>query len=237
MTRALGYIRVSTVGQADHEGPDIQRAAIEAWCERQGHDLVDIIEDIGVSGTIEAGARPGLAEVLRRIRNREATLVIAYRADRLARDLVVQERFLRELRDLGAWAESTSESENANFIDDPTDPARAMVRQILGAVAEYDRAMIRLRMTSGLAAKARRGGYTGGAPSFGLAAVGGELEPDAAEAAVAERIAAMRVDGASLRSIAAELNTAGLTAKRGGPWYASSVARVVARSPEAIAGD
>lgn len=232
---AIGYVRVSTVGQADHEGPDVQRAAIEAWCADRGYRIVDVVTDAGVSGTIEAADREGLGQALDSIRKGEATVLVAYRVDRFARDVVVQEALLRALRDMGARAESTSDAENANLTDDQADPSRAMIRVILAAVAQYERAMIRLRMTAGLAAKARRGGYTGGAPSFGLVAVGGELEPDPAEAAVAERITAMRADGASLRSIAAELNTEGLAAKRGGRWYASSVARVLERS--AIAGD
>jgi hypothetical protein len=49
---------------------------------------------------------------------------------------------------------STSPSESAFLRDDPTDPSRALIRQVLGAVSEYERKMITVRLRAGRARKA-----------------------------------------------------------------------------------
>jgi DNA invertase Pin-like site-specific DNA recombinase len=65
---------------------------------------------------------------------------------------------------------STSAGEAAYLEDDPGDPARKVIRQVLGAVAEYERSMIALRLRSGRAGKAQAGGFAYGAPPYGYAA-------------------------------------------------------------------
>ena len=47
---------------------------------------------------------------------------------------------------MGAEVFSTSDAEQGYLQDDPSDPSRKLIRQVLGAVAEYERAMIRLRL-------------------------------------------------------------------------------------------
>ena len=55
------------------------------------------------------------------------------------------------------------------------------MRQVLGAIAEYERALIRSRMGAGKAAKLATGGYAGGRPPSGWRAEGKELVPDERE--------------------------------------------------------
>ena len=59
-----------------------------------------------------------------------------YRLDRLARDLIVQETVLAEVKRLGGEVFSTSAAEAGYLSDDPDDPSRKLIRQVLGAVAE-----------------------------------------------------------------------------------------------------
>jgi hypothetical protein len=61
--------------------------------------------------------------------------------------------------------------------DDPHDPTRKLIRQVLGAVSEFERSLIKLRLQRGRALKAERGGFAFGAPPFGFGAEGGELVP------------------------------------------------------------
>src|SRR5207244_2593385 len=98
--------------------------------------------------------------------------LVVYRLDRLARDLVLQEQLLSEVWRMHGVVCSTSPSEDAYLAPDDAgdDPSRALIRQILGAVAQYERGMIRLRLRQGKARKVARGGYAGGAPPFGFRA-------------------------------------------------------------------
>ena len=65
MQKVVGYIRVSTQGQAD-EGVSLaaQRAKIEAWCNLNDAELVAVFEDAGISGASMNG-REGLHAALK----------------------------------------------------------------------------------------------------------------------------------------------------------------------------
>jgi len=65
MATAIGYVRVSTVGQVDGEGLGVQRERIAAWCAYQGSQLETTHEDAGVSGG--SMDRPGLKKALARV--------------------------------------------------------------------------------------------------------------------------------------------------------------------------
>ncbi len=142
MNRLIGYARVSTGGQ------DLaaQRAALGAA------GCAEIVEETG-SGA--ARARPALASLLARLRPGD-TLVVA-RIDRLARSLAHLLEVIGALRAKGVGFRS---------LGDPIDtagPSGTLVLQILGAVAEFERALIRERTLAGLAA-ARTAGRIGGNP-------------------------------------------------------------------------
>jgi DNA invertase Pin-like site-specific DNA recombinase len=109
-----------------------------------------------------------------------------FKLDRLARDLIVQETLIAEVRKIGGQLFTTAAGEAAHLADDPDDPSRKLIRQVLGAVNEYERSMIVLWMKSGRKIKAAKGGYAGyGSPAFGQRSVDKELVADEREAAVA----------------------------------------------------
>ena len=134
--RIVGYVRVSTATQAeDGLGLDVQKAALRAWCKANGHRLTSILSDEGVSGAKELEDRPGLADALDMIRSGKAQGIVVPRLDRLARDLIVQETILAEVRRIGGEVFSTSPAEASYLTDDPDDPSRKLIRQVLGAVS------------------------------------------------------------------------------------------------------
>lgn len=150
--RVVAYLRVSTDRQAEEGlGLDVQQHAIRTWAKKHGHRVVAWTRDEGVSGTNGLDGRVGLAEALEAVRERRAEALVIYRLDRLARDLVLQEQLLAEVRRLGGVVLSASESESAFLVDDPDDPSRKLIRQVLGAVSEYERSMIALCLRSGRA--------------------------------------------------------------------------------------
>lgn len=225
------YLRVSTDRQAEHgQGLGVQETACRAWCKAQGRRVAGVHADEGVSGTAAAlESRTGLAAALEQLRAGAGALLV-YRLDRLARDMVLQEQLLAEITRAGAQLHSTSASEDAYLADDPDDPARALVRQVLGAVAAYDRAMVSLRMRLGRERKRAAGGYAGGRPPFGTRAARGELEEQPELADAVEIIRRGRRQGLSLREIALELRLAGIpTASGTGVWHPYQVARVLSR--------
>lgn len=137
-----GYVRVSTDRQVDAgAGLEVQRRAVRAWCRAEGHRLVDLVADAGVSGTL--ADRPALAEALVLLREGKAQGLVVHRLDRLARDLVVQEQLLAEVWRMGATVSSTAAGEDAYLRDDPGDPSRRLIRQVptagvIGAVSDYE---------------------------------------------------------------------------------------------------
>lgn len=228
--KLAAYLRVSTDRQAEHgQGLEVQEAAIRQWAKANGYRVTAWTRDEGVSGSNGLEARVGLLEAVAMVRDREVAGIVVYRLDRLARDLVLQEQLLADVRRIGGDVFSTSAAEASFLTDDPDDPSRKMIRQVLGAVAEYERAMIRLRMRSGKARKRERGGYIGGWTPLGFRSEGGELVADDNEQAVLARIGELRASGASLRQIASTLTAEGYRPKRGPTWHAGSLALVVKR--------
>lgn len=230
--KVVAYLRVSTDRQAeDGYGLDVQTADCRAWARREGHRIVGWYPDEGVCGANELEARVKLPEALTDLADHTAAGLVVPRLDRLARDLVIQESLIAEIWRMGCDIFSTSAAEQQFLTNDPDDPSRKLIRQILGAVNEYERAMIVLRLRRGRAAKGRAGGYAYGAPPFGYRSEDSELTEDATEQAACDHIAAMDAAGASLRAIADALNDAGLRTKRGQRWFPETVRRVKLRLP------
>lgn len=234
--KVTAYLRVSTDQQAEHGlGLEIQEAAIAKWARANSYRITAWTRDEGVSGSNGLDARVGLLDAVAMVRDGQVAGIVVYRLDRLARDLVLQENLLAEVRRLGGDVFTTSPAEASFLTDDPDDPSRKMIRQVLGAVAEYERSMIGLRMRSGRARKRERGGYAGGGVPFGYRAEGRELVTDDDEQAVLARIRDLRGEGASLRQIAATLTVDGYRPKRSRTWHPGSLALILDRLDGATA--
>ena len=112
----------------------------------------------------------------------------------------------------------------------PTTPRGALVRQVLGAISQYERMVIRPRMASGKAAKKAGGGYVGGQPPYGTQAEKRALVPLAEEAKVVEIVTRLRRKGESYRAICAALEAAGLRPRRASAWQPAVVRRIAQRA-------
>jgi DNA invertase Pin-like site-specific DNA recombinase len=226
----IAYLRVSTDRQAEHGlGLEIQEAAIRVWAKQNGHRIVLWASDEGVSGSNGLETRTALPEALGAVQDGTAGGLVVYRLDRLARDLVLQEQLLAEVRRLGGEVFTTSAAEAGYLADDPNDPSRKLIRQILGAVNEYERSVIKLRLRSGRARKNHNGGYAYGSPPLGYRAEGRQLVADNDEQRVVKRIRALRAQGRSLRQIADTLTAEGFKPKRSATWHPESLRRIVGR--------
>ncbi|KAA5607958.1 recombinase family protein [Rhodovastum atsumiense] len=137
----LGYARVS---KGDEQTNALQvRALRAAGCRR-------LFEEAASGGRWD---RPELHRLLDQLR--EGDVVVVWKLDRLSRSLKDVLHIMERIAGAGAGFRSLTESV------DTTTPAGWMMMQMVGAFAEFERAMIRERTSAGLAA-ARAEGRVGG---------------------------------------------------------------------------
>jgi DNA invertase Pin-like site-specific DNA recombinase len=217
---------VSTETQLDGLGLDVQRKGIRAWVRANNHRVALWAADEGVSGSNGLDTRRGLLDALNAIEDRTAGGLVVYKLDRLARSLTVQEGTLAKVWGLGGHVFAVDLGEVAR--DDPDDPMRTAMRQMVGVFSQLERGMITARMRAGRKLKAERGGYAGGGVPLGYESIRGELVVNSEESETRERIFALRAQGLSLREIAKVLEDEGRPTKRGRRWHPETLRLVLA---------
>lgn len=217
---AIGYMRTSSAANVG-DGKDSearQRRAIEAYAKSAGMIIVAWFYDAAVSGADPIEARPGFTAALTRIAGNGVRTIIVETANRFARDLMVQEVGFAMLRDLGITLIAADSP--ASFLDD--GPTSKLIRQILGAVAEFDKAVTVAKL-KGARERARRvRGKCEGRKSYAEREGGEEL------VALARQL--RDNDGArprSLRQVAAVLAECGHVTPSGQHYSASAVASML----------
>jgi DNA invertase Pin-like site-specific DNA recombinase len=221
---AIGYVRVSTEGQAT-EGVSLeaQQAKISAWCEANGYTLAAVHVDAGLSGS-RADNRPQLQAALDAV-CRSGGVLVVYSLSRLARStadtLAISERLERAGADLASLSERI----------DTTSAAGRMVFRMLAVLAEFERDQISERTKAALSHKKAKGERVGRVPfGYSLGSDGVQLVPIAAEQAVLVTIRELRAAGETLRAIAAELDRRGVATKNGKPWSHSTIQAILERA-------
>lgn len=144
-------MRVSTQDQ-DLEN---QRIRLEEFCKFRDWDIVRTYSD-KISGLKDS--RPGLNQMLLDARKKKFDVVVSVKLDRLGRSTGHLLQLVEELNHYGV---------DIAFTDQPIDTTSSMGRftfQILSAVAEFERELIRERTISGLE-RARRNGKIIGRPT------------------------------------------------------------------------
>lgn len=156
---------------------------IRAWCRQHDHALGRAVyRDEGYSGTLPAPERPALADALSEVEDGLAEGIVVGRLDRLARRLVTQEAILAQVWKSDGRVFTTDQGEILQ--DDPEDPMRTAMRQMMGVFSELEHSMIVARLRAGRKEKAVQGGYAYGAPPYGWQAIAGELVEHPAEQSV-----------------------------------------------------
>ena len=225
--KLAAYVRVSGKAQLDGYGLDAQKREIRSWAKRNGHRVTVWHTDEAVSGTTDALDRDGLAAALQDTCAGRVDGVVVARLDRIARSLTVQEAALAHVWRCGGRVFTSDGGEVVQ--DDPDDPMRTAMRQMVGVFSELERAMITKRLRNGRREKAAQGGYAQGRPPFGYRAEGGELVPDKAEQDALKVMRRMRDRGSSYREIASALTDKGISPRQSERWHPQTVARIVER--------
>ena len=201
MKPAIAYLRTSSAANvgSDRDSDKRQRAAIAAYAKRAGYQIVCEFYDAAVSGADPIHERAGFASMLERIAGNGVRTIIVETANRFARDLIVQETGHKQLRDRGIEL-IAADSPDAFVQDTPT--AR-LVRQVLGAVAEFEKAALVAKLKARDRKRAETGWCGGQRPHS-------QLRPEVV--ALAKKL--HRGKRRSLRKIAAELEAAGYVNER-----------------------
>lgn len=224
-SKAVGYIRVSSATQLDGYGLAAQEADIRKSVKSHGLKLTQVFRDEGVSGSLEAALRPGLAEALGRIESGEAEVLLVPRLDRLARRLTIQEAALAQVWRHGGTVVAADQGEIVQ--DDPDDPMRTAMRQMMGVFGQLERSMIVARLRRGREMKRATGGYAAGRPPYGYRTDGGSLVAVPEEQRAIKLARRLRKRGLSYRQIADRLEAEGLLPRSGGRWHPPMVSRLV----------
>lgn len=142
MEKCFAYLRVSDPSQVRKDGFARQEQAIREYAAANKLQVVETFREKGVSGTIED--RPALAQLLVSLEKNDhgVQTVIIERLDRLARDLMVQEAIIRDFQMKGFRL--ISAAEGPDLLQD--DPTRELIRHVFGAIAQYEKTMLVLKL-------------------------------------------------------------------------------------------
>jgi DNA invertase Pin-like site-specific DNA recombinase len=211
--KAFAYLRVSGNGQVDGDGFARQSKAVKEYAAAHEIRIVRVFREKGVSGTKDLEDRPAFLAMMTELLSDGVRLVLIEKLDRLARDLLIQETIIGDLRKRGFDLISVMEPD---LLKD--DPTRILMRQVFGAVAQYEKSMIVLKLRGARSRIRMKTGKCEGAKPFGYYE---------REKAVLERMKALRAAGMGFDRIAVVLNAEGIAPRRGAKWHGLTVNKIL----------
>jgi DNA invertase Pin-like site-specific DNA recombinase len=228
--KAFAYCRVSTEGQTDGDGFPRQKQAVRDYAQANGIQIVRFFEE-DVSGADDSIDRPVFTELQNALDSNGTKLVLIEKLDRLARSVRVQENIIYHFQEAGWEIISTKEPDLCS-----KEPEHALFRELMGMIAEYDRANIVRRLKNARDRNSKALGRRVEGRKKKIA-----LHPE--EQAALPRMHKLQAQGQSYNAIALTLNAEGISAHKPtsgrkskakkyavgqGIWYAASVRRVLA---------
>jgi DNA invertase Pin-like site-specific DNA recombinase len=216
---AVAYLRTSSAANvgADKDSDKRQRAAIEAYAKRSGFTIIDQYYDKAVSGADRIDERPGFREMLQRLASNGAKTIIVESPDRFARDLAVQLAGHDMLKSLGI---SIIPASAPDFFTEDT-PTAVLVRQVLGAIAQFEKASAVAKLAAARKRKRECEGRCEGRKPLA------QTRPEVVALARKLRRRKPKAGQLSLRGVAKELAARGFLNERGKPYAAKSVASML----------
>jgi DNA invertase Pin-like site-specific DNA recombinase len=217
---AVAYLRTSSRANVGEEKDSAKRqlAAIRMFAKGAGYEIVGEFYDVAVSGADPIDVRPGFVRMLEALLANGAKTIVVESPDRFARDLMVQLAGHDMLKAKGVTLIAASAP--MHFVEDT--PTAILVRQVLGAVAQFEKTTLVAKLAAARRRKREATGKpVGGQPSHA------QSRPDVV--ALAKALARKRPKGrrSSLRAIAASLAAEGHLNANGRPFAAKSVASML----------
>jgi DNA invertase Pin-like site-specific DNA recombinase len=212
-TKAFAYLRVSGRGQVDGDGFTRQLIAIKKYAAANNIKITRIFREKDACGATDWEDRPAFSEMMSILLSDGVKTVLIERLDRLARDLMVQESVIADFQRKELTLVSVSEPDLLTG-----DPSRILMRQMLGAFFQYEKTLLVAKLRGARQRVKAQNGRCEGRKPYGTR-VG--------EAAVIERIKALRLTSMAVDKIAEQLNSEGIKPRAGVRWHATSVRRVL----------
>lgn len=223
--KVFTYIRVSSKGQVEGDGPERQRLACANFCI--AHNLT-IVQNFFDAHTGASEDRPAFTEMLQAIQHNHANAegdqriqaVVIERMDRLARDLMASEFLLRELRTMDVKLFATDQGTLDDMASNDVDPTRILIRQIMGALAQWEKCTLVKKLRAAQMRAAKEGRVCGKKP------YGSYTE----EQDGLRQLAEWDRQGYSCPDIADMMNARGYRTRTGVPWSRFTVKGILARA-------
>ncbi len=209
MRRAVGIVRVSQVKGREGESfasPAEQRERIEGACERDGLALVNVLDELDVSGATPLERRTGLRSAVEAVEAGRIEVIVAAYFDRLVRSLKVQDELVSRVERAGGQVLAVDIGRVTNG-----SAGQWLSGTIIGAVSEYQR-----RTSAERSADAQRRAVARGVIPFPNVPPGYRKRPDGTlerhpdEAPIIATAFRMRADGASIKDLRAYLAANGI---------------------------
>lgn len=207
---AVAYYRTSSAANVggDKDSLKRQREAVSEFTKSKDIEIVQEFYDAAVSGADPVHERDGFADLLAYIASNGAKTILVENASRFARDLTVQLTGHKMLSDLGYELVPVDAPE---YFRDET-PTAVMVRSILGAVSEFEKAQLVSKLKVARDRKRKATGKCEGRKGYA------ETNPELVKVAKRLRRASPKTGKRkSLRAIASELFEMGYATATGKP--------------------
>ena len=157
----FAYYRVSSWEQEDKSGLPRQQEVVAKFARASDMTIVRAFSEVQ-SGGVDFEDRTMLAAMLDEAKAAGVDAIIVERVDRLARDLMAQEIFITRALERGIKVFAADSGQEMTNADDPT---RVMLRQVMGALAQWEKAVIVKKLQDGRRRTAERTGKPCGGPA------------------------------------------------------------------------
>jgi len=213
MTTATIYLRQSQDKAGEGAAVSRQLSACRELCDARGWTVAEVLTDNDISATT-GRTRPGFEALLASNPRR----IVVWHVDRLVR----LSKDLERVIDLGVNVYAAKSGHV-----DLSNPAGRAVAKTITAWAQYEGEQKATRQVAANRQRAQRGQVLWSRRPFGFARTGARVRVVKSEAVEIRKAAGKVLKGATLASIAADLNARGIATSTGGRWSVTSVRRVL----------
>jgi len=218
MVKAVIYIRTSSATNLDGDSEDRQRDAVARYADSQGYEIVSGAYDQSVKGSDSIHEREGFSKLIQYCLDNEVSVILCENASRFARDLVIQEMGYRELKKLNLQLIPVDAPDY--FTGD--SPSLTMIRQILGAVSEFEKSNLVSKLRGARKRVKERDGKCEGRKSLK------ELMGDTTFISMIKQVKLLRKHNKTYASIAGVLASKGyVQPQTGRPFNKSQIMRLI----------